>query len=227
MIRLACVLPLFALAGCAGSVQLEELAPFGGAASAVWLHWDDSNYDSVVLTNVPNACAKWVAFAETTKDLAQEIDDFDQDDFCEESHDLTMAVARAGDALFHEGVHTLSLGVYEGGSTEPDEETYEVGDNKRSLSGTLTYYENSPYAAYLADWDVDEDRDDNCGVDYDDLETKTDQWTLDDGELEVGRLMDERSLSARLAGDLKDRDDDDDAGEIRASFTATWCEVDF
>lgn len=224
MFRLA-LLPLLALTGCAGSVHLEEVDPFGGALSAVWFHWEGSKYDSVVLSTVPNACAKWGAFVETSEELARALKDIDEDDYCEESREPWMAMARAGDALFHEGVHTLSLGVYEDGSTEPEETTYEVGDNKRALGGTLTYYENSPYSAYLADWDEDEDYEDNCGVDLDDLETRTDRWSLTDGELEIGQVTEQRSASGRLEGELEDHDGDG-AGEIAASFTASWCEID-
>ncbi|MDP2310889.1 MAG: hypothetical protein Q8P18_33025 [Pseudomonadota bacterium] len=225
MMRLPFLLPLLAMSGCAGSVQLEEVDPFGGAASAVWLHWDDSEFDSIVLTNVPGACAKWQAYADTANDLYDAVEDIDEDDYCEDAMEPSLAAARAADALFHEGAHTLSLAVYEGGSTEPEEDTYEVGGTTRALGGTLIYYENSPYAAVLADWDADDDYEDNCGIDQDDLETETDRWTLSEGELDFGQVTDERSASAYLEGDLDD-DDGDDAGEIIAKFTASWCEIE-
>ncbi|MDP2314104.1 MAG: hypothetical protein Q8P41_14475 [Pseudomonadota bacterium] len=225
MFRLTRLFPLFALVGCAGSVQVEDIDPFGAAASAVWFHWDDSDYDSLLLTNVMGACGKWQAYAEASKELDDAVEDMDENDYCEDAKEPSLAVARIANDLFHEGTHMLALTVYEDGSTEPEEETYEVGDPRQALGGTVTYYGASPYAAILADWDEDEDWEDNCGIDTDDLDADIDSWSLSDGELELLSVKDEGAAAGALEAELVDEDGDRD-GDISARFTATWCEVD-
>lgn len=225
MRRFAPCLPLLALVGCAGSVTLEDVDSFGGGASAVWFHSDDSNYDSILLTNVVGACGKWQAYAQAQEDYADATEDIDADDWCEEAEAPTKAFARATNALFHEGVHSLSLTVFGDGTTVPDEDTYEVLDLTALLYGQMTYYESSPSAAILRDWDPSDDLDDGCGVDEDDLELDSTTWILSDGELEIDAVSDEKGLQATLDGELVD-DDGDDAGTITAVMSATWCEVD-
>lgn len=225
MRRFAPCLPLLALVGCAGSVSLEEVDTFGGAASAVWVHWDESEYDSILLTNVGGACGKWQAYAQAQADYADATEDIDEDDWCEEAEAPSKDLARATNALFHEGVHALTLTVFGGGTTEPDEDTYEVLDLTALLYGQMTYYESSPAEAVLRDWDPSDDLEDGCGVDDDDLELDSTTWALSDGDLEIDSVNDEKGLSGTLDGELTD-DDGDNAGDIDATFSATWCEVD-
>lgn len=227
MVRICCLIPLLALVGCAGSVAVEDLDPFGGAASAVWFHWDDSDYDSIVLSNVVGLCGKWTAYVETAEELedaAEDLDVFDND-YCEEAMEPMFRHARAAEALFHDGAHYLELGVREGDRSEPDEDTYEVDGDKRSLSGTVSYLGESAWSNILAEWDPEEDFEDGCGLSASDLESDIDLWYLDEGELEIGQVADERVVGGRLEGELADSDGSDE-GEIKASFSASWCEID-
>lgn len=225
MIRLARSIPLLALVGCAGSVFVEDLDPFGGAASAIWLHDDDSHL--LMLSNVGGLCAKWQNYLEVVEDAWDDVADLDvsDDDYCQEAREPMFAYARAGDALYHEGAHYLTLQVRDDDGTEPSEDTYEVGGDKKALGGSVTYFGESAYSAILSDWDVKDDFEGNCGLSLRDFESESDTWSLDEGELEITRVADERGVSGRLEGELVDRDGDDE-GEIAARFSASYCEID-
>lgn len=222
VLALAALAPL---AGCAGSIQTDEVDGFGTVASAVWLFNDDSNTHQIVLTNVVGACGKFQAYYEAYdefEDAAADLGLDDLDDYCEEMEEPSKNLATSADALYHEGAHYLTLTLSDGGDTEPDDEEYEVGDDP-GVYGALTYIENSPYAAVLQDYDPDAE-DWLCGVDEDDVEQDQDSWALDDGALEVTAVNDEANVSGRFEGELAD-DGGDDAGNITFSFTATYCEV--
>jgi hypothetical protein len=218
-------LVLAPLVGCAGSVTVDEVDGFGMVASAVWFHYDDSDWHQVVLSNVPGLCQKTQALQDAydeVEDASEDIGTNEMDEYCAILEGPTRDFARAANAISHEGAHYLSFVVSEGGDTEPDDDTYEVGGDP-SVSISATYWENSPYAAILADYDPEED-DYDCGLDGDDLEPSTDTWSADEGELDITVVNDEASLRATFEGELIDPDGDD-AGDIKGSFTATYCEV--
>ncbi len=227
MVRIARSISLLALVGCAGSVSVEDLDPFGGAASAVWFHSSESGQDFLMLSNVGGVCAKTQAYLEIYEEAWNDIADLDltDSDYCEQAKEPIFAYARAGDALYHEGAHYLSLGVFDADGSVPEEDTYEVGDPERALGGSVTYFGESPYANILDKWDVKEDLEDGCGLSASDYDSDNESWTLADGDLEFTRVADERSAAGRLDGELIG-DDGGDEGDITASFTASWCELD-
>lgn len=220
------VLPLFALTGCAGSVALEEVDGFGPVASAVWVYYDDWDAHGILLTNVTDACGKMQAQYEAVEEETDVmLDHLGEGDYCEETAEAQIAAARAGDALYHEGAHWLSIELSEDGDSEPDEEEYEVGGDPR-VSGLLMYVENSPYAAKVDQFDPESDDAFHCGVDPDDKETDTDSWRLSDGDLEITNVNDEKTVSGRFEGELEESGDGgDSAGDIAFDFTATYCEI--
>ena len=213
------------LSGCAASVQADEIDPFGAGASAAWIHWDgDFDYDSIVIANVGGFCDKLLALQEAADEYADEAEDIDKDDYCEEARAPAQKWARIADSLWHEGTHLIEFSVNEDLDITPDEGTFEVGDLRSGLSGGVTYYQDSPYESYLKDWDPDDDYEDNCGVDTDDGDT--DHWNFVDGQVEFDKVEDEQVATGELEVDLNE-DDGDDAGELTASFTASWCEIEY
>lgn len=219
-------LALLPLVACGGSVTLEDVDGFGVVASAVWLHEDDTDSHQLVLSNVSGLCERMNAVQEAYDDYEDALEDLgtnDMDEYCAVMEEPTLALARATDAIGHDGAHFLSFTVYQDGDTEPDEETYDVGGDP-SVQVSVTYWENSPSASILSDYDADAD-DTDCGVDADDLEASVDTWTADDGELDITALNDEASLRAVFEGELVDPDGDG-AGDIAAQFTATYCEIE-
>lgn len=225
MISFALALSL--LTGCGGSVVVDEADPFGAAWSAVWVDHKDSEYESIVVSNVVGLCGKLQAQAEAYKDYEDEFENAleDIDNFCEDMEEPTKTYARASAGLNAVGNKFLTMGVAtEDGDPEVDEDTFQVGDLP-GLSGGLTYVLEDNTASLLADWDPDDDADDNCGADELDYEDAYDFWVLDEGsELEINNLTDS-SFSATLDGDLLDVDGDD-AGSITGSFSPIYCEVD-
>lgn len=222
MLRFLALLPL--LAGCAGSVALKEAEPFGLVASALWLRYEDSEAEGLVLSNVPGACGKYQRFADASEawqDAAEDVG-FDFDDYCTDMKEPTLELAAAGQALFPPGANYLTLSVFDDGETTPERGTYKVG---KGLSGNVAYYEDTRYGRILENWDEDADFEDGCGLDDDDFEDDVEYLSLDDGELEITGFADERSAAGRLEGDLQDESGDDE-GEIAASFTAVYCEID-
>jgi hypothetical protein len=218
------LIPLLALTACAGSVTVEEIDGFGGVASALWVYDDDANAHTIRLTNVVGGCAKLQAIREAEEEFEDALGDIgfnDLDDYCEIMEEPTKRAAEAGTAAYHEGAHWLTLSV--DGGDEPDDDTYEV-DGDPFVAGYIQYFENSPYEAALSDYDPDEENDALCGIDSDDLEFDTDDWALDDGELEITAVNDEANASGTFEGELVDPEGDNE-GDIRFSFTATYCEI--
>lgn len=223
---LASVLAPLLLAGCAGSVTTEEVDGFGPVVAATWVYLDDSDYHYVVLSNVPGYCGKLQAFYEAQEDWLDAVNDLtinDLDEYCEVLEEPSLDLARAGNALIFEGAHYLSFSVREDGDSEPEEEEYEVGGDP-AVDGSLRYHENSPYQAVLEDYDPDDD-DINCGVDEDDLVTRTDDWYLEDGDLEITAVNDEATVAGRFEGELAEPGGKGE-GDISFSFSATFCEID-
>ena len=225
MISFALALSL--LTGCGGSVVVDEADPFGVAWSALCVDHKDSEYESIVVSNVVGLCGKLQAAAEAYKDYEDAYEDAaeDPDSYCEEMEEPTQEYYRATQGLNAVGNKALSLGVAnEDGDPEVDEDTFQVGDLP-ALSGGLSYVLEDITTSVLVDWDPDEDWDDNCGVDEVDFEDMYDFWVLDEGsELEISNLTD-ASFAATLDGDLLDADGDD-AGTITGSFSPIYCEVD-
>ena len=98
-----------------------------------------------------------------------------------------------------------------------------VGANAIFYSAGAVTPENPSGAASLS-WDPDDDYEDNCGVDTDDGDT--DHWNFVDGQVEFDKVEDEQVATGKLEVDLNE-DDGDDAGELTASFTASWCEIEY
>ncbi len=220
------LLSLFALTACGGSVSLEEVDGFGGVASAVWLYNDDNDTHRIILTNVAGACGKLQAKYEADDAFADAFADLgpnDLNDYCEVMEEPSMDVARADDALYHEGAHHLTFWVLDGGDTEPDDDEYEVGGDP-AVDGNLYYYESSPGRAAQEQYDPEAEDDIFCGVDEDDLELDADSWYLSDGELVIEDVVDEQSVRGTFEGELE-QSNGKGAGDILFDFTATYCEI--
>jgi hypothetical protein len=220
------LLSLSLLAGCS-SVSLEEVDPFGGVASALWVHFDDADSHQIILSNVAGGCGRLQAAAEAEAaywEAVESLDVGDLDDYCAELEEPFLAYADAMSKVYYPGAHILTLGVSDGGDTEPDDDTYEVGESP-SLSGSMAYVEEDVYAEFIEDYDADGGFGSDCGVDLAKVNGAADYWSLVEGELEITAVNDEKSLSGKLEGELED-DDGDNAGDIRVSVSATYCEVD-
>lgn len=225
MIRLACSVSLLSLVGCGGSIVLEDVEPFGRTASAVWIHYEDTLRDSIVLTNVGNACQKLQNYAEAKKDLDHLLANLDVSSYCEDAEEEAIAAARAANALWHDGANILTIDVFADESSEPKEETYDVGDDEPRLSASMVYWKSSPYQAVPRHWDPTDELEDNCGVDDDYTHVMRDSWKLTKGEFDVEEIEKGEWVQGRLEGQLRD-EDDDKAGDIEVSFTADWCPVE-
>lgn len=225
MIRLARSVSLLSLVGCSGSIALEDAEPFGRTASAVWIHFEDSVRDSIVLTNVPNACKKLQTWAEAKNEHDHLLANLDMSSYCEDAEEEALAEARASDALWHKGAHILTIDVFADETTEPKEETYDVGDDEPRLSANMVYLKSSPYKAVPRHWDPTDELEDKCGVDDDYTQTMQDSWTLNKGEFDVEEIEKGEWVQGRLEGQLRD-EDGDKAGDIEATFTANWCPVE-
>ncbi len=215
----------------AGEVRLDELDSFGTVRSSVWFHDEDADVDSLVLANVPDLCGKQQAYEEAVSDYFAFAEDADDDDFCEDGYPYIVAIAEVARGIWSEGAHFVRLSVTKDESLEiEDDGEYEwealdagetVGDDA-AFDGVVQYWEGDPWEEFRSDWDEDGDRADDCGAA---LDVDFDSWRLDDGTLDITALQDEGALEATLTGELEDGDGDD-AGEITASFTATWCEIE-
>jgi len=229
---LAFVLPLAVLTGCAGSVKVSDQDAFGGVSSASWVHMnykDTDDNDGIELVNVGGLCGKTQDYWDAYNELDKAVNDADvtSSSFCKDIKDALLAYTQAGDAIIHDGVHVVALSTAKGGSSVPEADTYDVGGETKGLYGSVTYYDKDPFADATDDFDEDAQGNDGCGVDFAGLFTDSpgDTWTLDDGSLEITTLTDEKSLKGSLDASMVD-DDGDDAGDITATFTASYCDVD-
>jgi hypothetical protein len=228
---LALLLPLAALTGCAGSVKLSDQDAFGGVSSATWFHYnytEGHDSDTIQLTNIGGMCDKTQAYYDAYKEFDKAGNDADptSSSYCGDIEDSFRDWAQAADAIFHDGVHFVQMSTIKGDSTVPEADTYDVGGESHGLVGTVNYLDKSPFSDALDDFDPDAQANDFCGVDLSALtDTPGDAWAIDDGSLDITSVTEDKALKGELDGSIAD-DDGDDAGDIAASFNATYCEID-
>ena len=231
MHRFLRILPLIALIapGCAGSVKVDEIEGFGLVTSALWIHLEDGKAEghSFILANQSGLCDSLTSYYEAVAEFNDAVEDADMDSFCEDMEEPYQDFADASSTINNEGARYVTFSVNDDGESEPNEDSYDVGDDP-GVNGGVTYYEGDPTSDLLEDYDPDADLADNCGMDTEyDAEDYYEAWAFDDGSLEITGVSDEDSVKGDLEVDLITADEDgDDAGTLVAGFTASYCHIE-
>lgn len=222
------MLPLLALplAACAGSVETDALDDgFGAVWSSVRLHGTETDSESIVLTNVMGACGKLQTYNELYVAFMEEVEDMDAEDYCSDAMEPALALAKAGDSLYYEGAKYLS--VYPLDGEEWNDDGYDIPED---AGGGITEYTDSSYAGWADDWDEDGDWEDGCGIDSQDAWDIYNVFAMEKGEVNIDSAENESRASGDLEADLLEVDletyETDDAGEVTATFSAVYCEIE-
>jgi hypothetical protein len=213
------------LGGCGATVETDAIdGGFGIAWTAVRMHIEVEGEDTEQLTisTVVDYCTAYQRLIDALDELQEAADDADEDDYCEDLAEPVEEFAAAAEAAGPEGSRAIHAYVADG---EFDDDDYEFGED---ASGSMVAI-NEDRAAPFRDWDEDEDPEDNCGLDEDDMEDlgEDNEYFRLEGDLEIASVEDEGPMSGTLDAQAIDEDeDDDDAGDVTATFTATYCEID-
>jgi hypothetical protein len=222
------LLPLLLIAavGCAGSVRIDsdEVDSFGPGTSAAYvvLDLDGDTYHFFLLANRVGICGKLdTAYQEAfaaTQDWDGSLEDGDCDDY-------TAALADAWDPVLSGSAHFLAISLNNGFDfsldeiTEPDEDTYDIGQGEASL--LVSYYPSgeSPYREVA-------DREDGCDLDdaLDDGRDAITSYSGTDGDI----VLEEGSNGSwRLDFEVEiDDEDGDSAGDLSGGFGAAPCDIE-
>lgn len=224
----------------AGEVTLDDVDAFGKVESAAWVHHRTDDWDQIVLTTVPDYCAKEEELQAAYEDLYDW--NGDMEDYCEDVGEYIRAVSELAADMYAEDSHFLTLEVAKDGSQEiRDDGEYEEGDlyegstyygygeelsEDAVFSGGMFYYTDNLWAEVAEAWEDDGDPYDGCGAqdELEDMEDSIDYWGIANGTLDIVSLDNEDELTATLDAELEDEDGDDDGG-IDATMTATYCSV--
>lgn len=213
---------LFLSSGCAASVNVEALdGGFGLGVSAIRIHskGSDADRDSVAISNVGGLCTKFQDYYTALNELTDAGSDITSSHYCENVEEPLTNFVDASQSLFTKHAHFLTLSVGDGF----DEDKF---DTPTEAGGDLMEVTNVPLEDALDDFDVDGSVLDSCGLDSSFLDEDIgDYWSIGDGTLEITKEESDGVVVGKLDAALKDEDDKTD-GDILASFTATFCEVD-
>lgn len=208
--------------GCAASVSAEALdGGFGPGLSAIRLHTkgEDSDTDSLLISNVGGLCAKWQNLTTATSELLDASSDVMSKHYCENLEEPAQNYVDAAQATYPKGANFLSISV-DGGL---DEDSF---DTPKEAGGGMATVTSVPFDGVMDDFDTDGSVMDGCGVGDDVFnEDFSDTWNIGDGTLELTSVKSEGPVSGTLEAALKDDDGDID-GDIKASFTASFCEIE-
>lgn len=213
----------FSLLGCAATVTAEGIeGGFGLGLSAVLRHVEAGSFtaENVVIANFPDYCLRYQrvldAISASFDVEAQSTDD----DYCAEMEPIYRELSESLNAIYFEGANWFA--VY---STSYDVDEYEFGEQ---ASGSLLSWTSSPYADVMADFDASSTAKDGCGMDSEDSDDDlADEWSITEGSLEITVSEgDDGSTSGSIDATMEGQGKSASDGDIIASFTASWCELD-
>lgn len=219
-------LAVLLLPGCAGTVRVEgDAEPFGPVRSALWVEDDES----LLLTNVPDACERFQAYERARLDLLEVLFTLvgrEDESVCADLEVSLMDFAFAGSALYYEGATLAEIRLTH--AERPlDEGTYPFDGQPLGFRGAIEYVQGERYGAVLDRFDPAASVDDACGVGAEEGLVGDDgvlaTWEFLGGDVEITRFTDGERVAGRL--DATIADDAGGAASIEGAFTAQWCEI--